>query len=165
VLSTFVARDASGFADPKRASELASVLYQARSAVVYQAAGGSGRGVFEAAARMGSCAIGVDSDQAAVFAASDSQADRLLSKVIVTSMLKRVDNVVYAIGRELSSGVAIAGGYRTFGLAEGGVGYVSAGLTPEAVTVLSGLASRVASGDIRVPSDEQSLADFVSVLR
>lgn len=165
IVSAFVARDASGFEDAKRAGELASVLFQAKSAVIYHAAGASGRGVMEAAARLGRKVIGVDSDQAAVFAASADQAEVLLSKVIVTSMLKRVDRAIYAIGQELVSGVPVVGGYRTFGLAEGGVGYVAAGLPPDAVTVLSDLARKVSSGEIAVPADEQALADYVSSLR
>ena len=80
-------------------------------------------------------------------------------------MLKRVDRAVYALGQELVAGVRIPGGYRTFGLAEGGVGYVADGLPSDAVTVLSDLARRVTSGEISVPSNDQSLADFIAGLR
>ncbi|PKL23889.1 MAG: BMP family ABC transporter substrate-binding protein [Spirochaetae bacterium HGW-Spirochaetae-3] len=165
VVSAFVARDASGFDDPARGAEMASMLFRVKSAVVYHAAGASGRGVFDAATRFGAKAIGVDSDQAAILAASDAQSDAVLSKVIVTSMLKRVDRAIYALGQELVSGIPIAGGYRTFGLAEGGVGYVAAGLPDDAVTLLSDLARRVSSGDISVPADDQALADFIAMLR
>ena len=165
VLSAFVSREPVGFNDPKRASELASVLYQANAAVIYHAAGASGRGVFEVAERLGAKAIGVDSDQASILAASTNQADQLLAKVIVTSMLKRVDRAIYALGQELLADVPIAGGYRTFGIAEGGVGYVASGLPADVVTMLSDLASRIASGALLIPKDEQSLADFIAVLK
>ena len=165
VVSAFVARDASGFDDPARGAESASMLFRVKAAVVYHAAGASGRGVFDAATKFGAKAIGVDSDQAAILAASGSQADAVLSKVVVTSMLKRVDRAVYALGQELVSGVRIAGGYRTFGLAEGGVGYVATGLPDAAVTLLSDLARRVGSGELAVPADEQALADFIATLR
>lgn len=164
VLSAYVARDASGFDDPKRGGELASVLYQAGASVIFHAAGASGRGVFEAAARLGTRAIGVDSDQAAIYAASQDRAEVALSKVIATSMLKRVDKAVFALGRELLSGKPIQGGYRTFGLASGGVGYVSEGLPAETVAFLSSLARRVASGEIVVPSDDQALANFMDIM-
>ena len=39
------------------------------------------------------------------------------------------------------------------------------GLPSEVVTVLSDLARRVTSGEISVPSNDQSLADFVAGLR
>jgi len=165
VVFAFVSRDASGYADPKRAGELASVLYQAKSAVIFQAAGASGRGVFEAATRLGTKAIGSDSDQAAILASSGQQSDALLSKVIVASMVKRVDRAVYSLGRELLSGAPIAGGYRNFGLSDGGVGYVAPGLPPEAVTVLADLSRRIVAGEIAVPADEQALADFIAGLR
>lgn len=165
VLSAFVSREPSGFDDPKRAGELASVLYQANAKVIYHAARASGRGVFEAAERLGTKAIGSDSNQAAILLASNDQADETLSKVIVTSMLKRVDRAVYAIGQELLSGVPINGGYRTFGLAEGGVGYVAEGLPPDIITTLSELSQRIGSGDLVVPKDEQSLAEFIENLR
>jgi basic membrane protein A len=165
VVSAFVARDASGFDDPKRGGELASALYQANAAVILHAAGASGRGVLEAAARLGRLAIGADSDLAAVLASSGSESDAALSKVVATSMLKRVDRAVYALGQELMTGVKVAGGYRTYGLAEGGVGYVARGLPPEAVTLLSDLARRVSSGELAVPADEQALADFIATLR
>ncbi|MDX9898664.1 MAG: BMP family ABC transporter substrate-binding protein [Spirochaetia bacterium] len=165
VLSAFVSREPGGFNDPKRAGELASVLYQANAAVIYHAARASGRGVFEAAERLGAKAIGVDSDQASILAASNEQADQLLAKVVVTSMLKRVDRVVYALGQELLSDVPIPGGYRTFGISEGGVGYVASGLPADVVTTLSDLARRIGSGELIVPKDEQALADFIDILR
>jgi len=165
VASAFIARDASGFDDPARGAEMASMLLRVNSKVIFHAAGASGRGVFEAAGRFDAKAIGVDSDQAAILASSGSAADAQLSKLIVTSMLKRVDRAVYALGQELVAGVRIPGGYRTFGLAEGGVGYVADGLPSDAVTVLSDLARRVTSGEISVPSNDQSLADFISGLR
>ncbi len=165
VASAFIARDASGFDDPARGAEMASMLLRVNSKVIFHAAGASGRGVFEAAGRFDAKAIGVDSDQAAILASSGSAADAQLSKLIVTSMLKRVDRAVYALGQELVAGVRIPGGYRTFGLAEGGVGYVADGLPSEVVTVLSDLARRVTSGEISVPSNDQSLADFVAGLR
>ena len=56
--------------------------------VVYQAAGGSGGGVFEAAKDAGGFAIGVDSDQY-------NTADPAVKDVIMTSMLKKVDVAVY----------------------------------------------------------------------
>jgi len=165
VLSAFVARDASGFDDPKRAGELASVLYQAGSAVIFHAAGGSGRGVFEAAARLGTKAIGVDSDQGALLAASADPSGVLLSRVVVTSVLKRLDEAVRSLGEELLAGTPIVGGYRTLGLAEGGVDYVARGLPDDIAATLSDLSLRVATGEIVVPADEQALSDFIAMLR
>ena len=65
-------------------------MYDAGADIVYHAAGGSGIGVFQAAAASDKRAIGVDSDQ------YQTVDDPALQAVIMTSMLKRVDNAVQA---------------------------------------------------------------------
>jgi basic membrane protein A len=82
------AGDFSGFSDPARGKILAQGMYDAGADIVYHAAGGSGLGVFEAAAATGNRAIGVDSDQ------YETTSDEALKAVIMTSMLKRVENAV-----------------------------------------------------------------------
>jgi basic membrane protein A len=81
------AGDVSGFGDPARGQIVAQGMYDAGADIVYHAAGGSGIGVFQAAAASGKRAIGVDSDQYLTV-------DPALQPVIMTSMLKRVDNAV-----------------------------------------------------------------------
>ncbi|MDR0527831.1 MAG: BMP family ABC transporter substrate-binding protein [Spirochaetaceae bacterium] len=86
------------FADPGKAKENALVMY-AGIPVIYQAAGGSGLGVFSAAREMtekGSprFAIGVDSDQALELKAGDPAAAGL----IITSTVKRItDSTLEAV--------------------------------------------------------------------
>lgn len=82
------AGDFSGFNDPARGQIVAQGMYDAGADIVYHAAGGSGIGVFQAAAASGNRAIGVDSDQYLTVS------DPALQAVIMTSMLKRVDNAV-----------------------------------------------------------------------
>jgi basic membrane protein A len=82
------AGDFSGFSDPARGQIVAQGMYDAGADIVYHAAGGSGVGVFQAAAASGNRAIGVDSDQYLTVS------DPALQAVIMTSMLKRVDNAV-----------------------------------------------------------------------
>jgi len=164
VPAAFVGKDSSAFNDPAKAAALATAMYGTGTVIVFQAAGGSGRGVFEAAARAGKLAIGVDSDQAAAFRASEDPAQAALAVCIVTSMLKRVDRVVYAFGREALSGAPIKGGYRTFGLAEGGIGYAAGGMPPDAVALLDELSRRIVSGDIVVPDDEAEARAFIEAL-
>ena len=73
------------------------------------AAGGSGSGLFKAAEEKGFYAIGVDSDQ-----------DDIVQGKILTSMLKRVDNGVYDIIKDLKDGKFEAG-VKYIGLAEEGL--------------------------------------------
>ena len=82
--------DFSGFSDPAKGQIVAQGMYDAGADIVFQVAGGSGLGVFQAAAASNKRAIGVDSDQ---YKTVD---DPALQAVIMTSMLKRVDNSVQA---------------------------------------------------------------------
>ena len=69
-------------------------MYEQGADIVFQIAGGTGVGVFEAAHEQGRYAIGVDSDQAVIVAETDpDQAEHIL-----TSMLKNVDfSVIRAV--------------------------------------------------------------------
>jgi basic membrane protein A len=57
---------AGGWNDPAKGKELAKAQYSQGADIVFQIAGGTGQGVFEAAAEDGKYAIGVDSDQALI---------------------------------------------------------------------------------------------------
>jgi basic membrane protein A len=92
------AGDVSGFGDPARGQIVAQGMYDAGADIVYHAAGGSGIGVFQAAAASGNRAIGVDSDQYLTVEGPALQA------VIMTSMLKRVDNAVEQFINDYSEG-------------------------------------------------------------
>ena len=92
------AGDFSGFNAPARGQIVAQGMYDAGADIVYHAAGGSGIGVFQAAAASGNRAIGVDSDQYLTVG------DPALQAVIMTSMLKRVDNAVEQFINDYSEG-------------------------------------------------------------
>ncbi|ADB76958.1 membrane lipoprotein TmpC [Geodermatophilus obscurus DSM 43160] len=81
------AGDFSGFSDPARGQIVAQGMYDAGADIIFHAAGGSGLGVFQAASASGNRAIGVDSDQYLTVGPE-------LQPVVMTSMLKRVDNAV-----------------------------------------------------------------------
>ncbi|SDL62438.1 nucleoside-binding protein [Geodermatophilus siccatus] len=91
------AGDVSGFGDPARGQIVAQGMYDAGADIVYHAAGGSGIGVFQAAAASGNRAIGVDSDQYLTVGPE-------LQPVVMTSMLKRVDNAVEQFINDYSEG-------------------------------------------------------------
>jgi len=76
---------AGGWNDPARGKEIALAMYEQDADIVFQIAGGTGVGVFEAAEEQGHYAIGVDSDQATIILDTDpDQAERIL-----TSMKRR----------------------------------------------------------------------------
>jgi len=78
---------------------------------VYVAAGGTGVGVYQAAADKGKFAIGVDSNQNGLFPGH-----------VLTSMLKRVDVATYDSFMDAKKGTWKPG-VQVFGLKNDGVGY------------------------------------------
>ena len=107
--------DFTGFNDPAKGKTAAQGMLDADADVIYAAAGGSGTGAFQAVKTAGKFAIGVDSDQYQT-AATD------LKPVILTSMLKRVDNAVYNMIKSSVDGSPLSG-VQTFDLKADGVGY------------------------------------------
>jgi basic membrane protein A len=142
--------DFSGFADPAKGKEIALGMYNTGADVIYHAAGGSGAGLFEAAKEVSErtgdkvWAIGVDSDQY-------QTAPEEVRDYILTSMLKRVDVAVYSTIEDFVNG-DFTGGYRSFGLADDGVGYsTSGGHIDDIVPQLEELEAQIIRGEITVP--------------
>ena len=95
--------------DPVKGSELTRAQISQGADVVYAAAGGTGVGVLQTAADSGILSIGVDSNQ-----------NYMHPGKVLTSMVKRVDNAVYA---SMEAGEGISTGVSIMSLANGGVGY------------------------------------------
>ena len=104
--------------DPAKGKELAKAQYSQGADIVFQIAGGTGVGVFQAAQEVGRYAIGVDSDQATIIA--DTNPDQ--AEVILTSMMKNVDNSLYRALSMHIEGTLPYGQAEALGVAEGGVG-------------------------------------------
>ena len=147
VQSTYLTQipDFSGFADPAKGKTAAQGMYDNGADIVYHAAGGSGGGVFEAAADAGALAIGVDSDQY-------NTADPSVQDVILTSMLKNVNVAVYNYLSEVNDGTFPAG-VTTYDLAVDGVGYsTSGGQVDDIVDQLDDFKQQIIDGAITVPT-------------
>ncbi|MGY2066844.1 BMP family lipoprotein [Blastococcus sp. SYSU DS0619] len=140
------AGDPSGFGDPEGGKVAAQGMFQNGADIVFHAAGGSGEGVFEAAVEAGQRAIGVDSDQYAS-ASPDQQA------VIMTSMLKRVDNAVEAYIKDFAEGNIDGGVDILNDLSTGGVGLAtSGGFIDDIQDVIEDYRQQIIDGDIEVPT-------------
>ncbi len=154
VISQYItqAPDFDGFTAPDRAREIALAMYDQGADVIYHAAGGSGAGLFEAAAEQSESsgskvwAIGVDSDQY-LTAAPEVQ------EYILTSMLKRVDTAVFEITKAQQDGTFEAG-QTEYDLAVDGVGYSTSGdfLTEEQITQIEDFKAQIIDGTIEVPT-------------
>jgi basic membrane protein A and related proteins len=95
--------------DPAKGYELAVSQFDRGADIVYHAAGGTGRGVLQAAADREKLGIGVDSNQNGLFPGH-----------VLTSMLKRVDVAVYEAFKQAMDGTWSAGAHN-LGLTEEGV--------------------------------------------
>lgn len=132
------------FKNPAKGKELALAQYDQGVDIIFHASGSTGLGVFEAAREKNKLVIGVDADQSA-------EAPGL----VLTSMIKKVDVVVFDVISDAVKG-EWRGGVRSFGLAEGAVGYVNnetnaRWITPERKARLDEFARQIAAGEIRVP--------------
>jgi basic membrane protein A and related proteins len=142
--------DFTGFNDPARGQEIATGMYDNGADVIYAAAGGSGGGVFQAAKDASAdgtqhWAIGVDSDQYNLVADD-------LKPYVLTSMLKHVEVAVYETIKSEVEG-NFEGGYHTFDLASGGVGYAtSGGFVDDIQAQLDDLSQQIIDGTITVPT-------------
>jgi len=129
--------------DPAKGSELAKSQFDRGADVVYAAAGGTGAGVYQAAADSGKLAIGVDSNQ-----------NYMHPGTMLTSMLKRVDLATYETFMDVKSG-NFTSGVKVLGLAEDGVGwafdeYNKPLITDVMKSTINGLSDKVKSGSIKV---------------
>jgi len=148
VLVDYAGNTPEAFRNPAKGKELALKQIGQGADVIYHASGGTGAGVFAAAASKQKYAIGVDSDQSL----TASPAER---KWILTSMLKRVDNAVQQTIKSYVDGTA-KGGIQTFGLKEGGIDYAQNQYNKELLgdipTTLDELKQKIIDGEIKVPT-------------
>jgi basic membrane protein A len=147
VLVDYAGNTPEAFRNPAKGKELALKQIGQDADVIYHASGGTGAGVFQAAAAEQKYAIGVDSDQS-LTAPEDQR------KWILTSMLKRVDTAVQQTIAAYVGGT-LKGGVQTFGLKEGGIDYAQNEYNKELLgdipTTLDDLKQKIADGEIKVP--------------
>jgi basic membrane protein A len=145
VIAQYAGVTPEAFRNPGRGKELALSQYGSGVNVIFHASGSTGLGVFEAARQRGKLVIGVDADQ------YDEAPGHVL-----TSMVKGVETVLYDQIERAANGT-FRGGVFSYGLAEGGVGYVydarTAHLVPDSVRArLEELKRDIIARQIAVPA-------------
>ncbi|HET9984192.1 MAG TPA: BMP family ABC transporter substrate-binding protein [Longimicrobiales bacterium] len=146
VVAQYAGATPEAFRNPAKGKELALSQYQQGVRVIFHASGSTGLGVFEAARQTGNYAIGVDSDQ------YDEAPGH-----VMTSMVKNVDAAVFDIAQRVREGT-FTGGIYSFGLKEGGVGYVyderNRNLIPDPVRArVEQIRQLIIDGRITVPTE------------
>lgn len=135
---------AEAFDNPTKGKAIANQMYSTGIDVIFHAAGDTGTGAIESAKEQNQMVIGVDRDQ------NDLAPDNVIS-----SAVKRVDNAIYEVAKELKDGNFAGGTTRTFGLAEGGVSIApttSKNVPEEILTLVKEMEEKIISGEIKVPA-------------
>ncbi len=143
VIENMTGSTSAAFSDPGKGSELAKSQFSQGADVVYAAAGGTGLGVYQAAADAGKYAIGVDSNQ-----------NHLHPGTMLTSMVKLVGKAAVTSWMEGENGTW-KGGVKVLGLKENAVDwaydkYNKDLIKPEMKAYVNGLKAEIISGKIKV---------------
>ncbi len=144
------------FSDTTTAKEIALTQFSKGADIVYHAAGGSGLGVFQAAAEQNFKAIGVNSNQ-----------NVLDPDHIVASMLKRVDTAAFEIVKAACvDGNLAVGSITVLGVKDNGVGYTLEGsnikVSAEDVAIIEGLRAKIADGSLVIPTTLEEVDPFLA---
>ncbi|HEU4874692.1 MAG TPA: BMP family ABC transporter substrate-binding protein [Pyrinomonadaceae bacterium] len=150
VIENYVGVTDSAWNNPGKGKELSLAQIGKGADVIFTAAGNSGLGAFDAVEQQGKqngrathFVIGVDSNQ-----------NMVKPGFVLTSMVKRVDNVVYDIVKEVVDH-KFSPGVHVFGLDRDGVGYAMDEynkdlVTPEAIQQAEEAKKKIIAGEIKV---------------
>jgi basic membrane protein A len=151
VIQNYVGVTDGAWNNPGKGKELSLAQIGKGADVIFTAAGNSGLGAFDAVEQQGKDAQG----RARAFVIGvDSNQNGVKPGFVLTSMVKRVDNVVYRLIQELVGG-QFKGGFHVYGLQEDGVGYSvdqfnQSLLTPEIIQQVEEAKRKIISGEIKV---------------
>lgn len=91
ILSEYISEGVEGYSDPASGDRIASAMYDKGCDVLFAAAGASGLGAIEAAKKRKKFIVGVDSDQ-----------DSIAPGSVVTSVIKRLDNAIINLSKDIA---------------------------------------------------------------
>ena len=140
ILANMTGTTPEAWNDPTKGAELTRGQIDGGADVVYQAAGGTGIGVLQAAADAGIYGIGVDTNQNWMHPGS-----------MLTSMLKRLDLTIFVQAEKTAAGT-FEPGIHFLGLADGMVGYAieDGQVTAEMQSAVEAASAEIVSGAITV---------------
>ncbi len=148
ILQNSVGTTGAAWNDPVKGGELAMAQFEQGADVIFVAAGGTGRGVLQAAADAGKLSIGVDSNQ-----------NYMQPGSVLTSMVKRVDEAVYNAFMDVKNGEFTAG-FNIMNLANNGVSFALDEYNDALVT--DEMRAAVADATAKIISGETVVYDFMS---
>ena len=148
-----LAQYADSFTDSAKGKAIANQMHKDGADVIFTAGGDVGTGAIEAAKEANKYAIGVDRDQ-----------NDLAPNNVITSSMKRVDNAVYNIVKELEEGKFKAGDTVVYGLKDDGVGIAPTTdklVDAKIIEEVNSIKDKIVKGEVKVPSNEAEYNEMV----
>lgn len=144
---------AESFTDAAKGKAITNNMYQQGADIVFHAAGGVGDGVIEAAKEKKQWAIGVDKDQ-----------NYLAPDYVLTSAMKRVDNAIFDMVKQLQENKFEGGKAVVYNLTNDGVGIAPTTKkhVPENILAeVDALIGKIKAGEIVVPATKEAYDTFM----
>lgn len=150
---------AGSFGDSAKGKTIAAAQYAAGADIIFQAAGGTGAGVFAEAKALNETkneadkvwVIGVDRDQAAdgVYTSKDGKE----SNFVLASTIKEVGKAIQLIATQTKDGKFPGGQVTVYGLKDAGVELAETSLSDEAKAAVKEAKEAITSGKVTVPEN------------
>ncbi|MGE7766449.1 BMP family lipoprotein [Peribacillus sp. NPDC096540] len=160
------AQYAGSFGDAAKGQQMANNMYSSGIDIIYQAAGGTGNGVFTSAKELKKkdpkkdiWVIGVDRDQKEEGAL---KVDGKSYNVTLTSMVKRVDVAVQDLAKKTKEGNFPGGETIEYGLEENGIMISESqeNVTEESLKAVEEYVEKIKSGEQKTPGTEKELKEL-----
>jgi Uncharacterized ABC-type transport system, periplasmic component/surface lipoprotein len=158
------------FSNTARAKELALSQYNMGADIIFSCASTAGDGTMQAGKEVGKFVIGVDSDQAMLYKATDPQQ----ADLIPSSVLKRVDVSLLQAITAAQNGTLKWGTRASLGIAEDCIGLADNEIYQKVVpdetkNLIKDYSEKIKSGDIKVKSafdmDNKEIVDYVNKVK
>lgn len=166
VISSFV----GNFSDTAKAKELTFAQHQMGADIVFSVASNAGEGTLQASKEHNKLVIGVDSDQAMIYKATDPQ----LANLIASSMLKRVDQSIFLAVKAAQEGKLAWGTRVALGINETCIGLADNEIYQKVVPAdvrktIDDYTAKIKSGEVKVDTafgmDQAALKKYIDSVR
>jgi basic membrane protein A len=166
VITSFV----GNFTDTAKAKELSFAQYQMGADVIFSAAANAGEGTLQASKERGKLVVGVDSDQAMLYQNTDPE----LAKLIMSSMLKRVDESILLAVQQAIAGTLPWGTRAVLGINESCIGLADNSIYQSVVpanirNLVLDNTKKIQANQIKVVSafgmDQAAFTQFINAVR
>src|SRR3954447_20075618 len=151
IIDNYVGVTDGAWNNPGKGKELSLAQIQKGADVIFTAAGNSGLGAFDAVEQYGKN----DAGEANKFVIGvDSNQNGVKPGFVLTSMVKRVDNAVFDVVKDVRDG-KFEGGFHVFGLDKNGVAYAmdennKTLIPPDVIEKVETAKGKIVNGDIKV---------------